>query len=131
MSETAGAAASHGKAKLKLHRAKARAQSHAVTLQLKSALETTSAGPHDISATAKPLLATIKSVRSQVRREGAGKHTKLVAAGLGELETGLLKLIAANKMTDPNKTLELAAEGMKALSDASAKAHKAGHDWPL
>ncbi len=132
MSELATeAAAAKGKAKLKLHRTKARAQSRAVTLQLKAALGTATAGPHDISATAKPLLATIKSVRAQVKKEGAGRHTKLVVAGLAELEAGLLKLIAANKAADPNKTLEIAAEGMAALSAASAKAHKAGHDWPL
>ena len=131
MSEHAALAAAKGKAKLKLHRKVARSQSHAVTTQLKAALETTTAGPHDISVTAKPLLETIKSVRSQVKREGAGKHTKLVVAGLADLEAGLLKLVAANKSADPNKTLEIAAEGMKSLSAASSKAHKAGHDWPL
>ena len=131
MSEQASLAASKGKAKLKLHRKVARSQSHAVTTQLKAALDTTTAGPHDISSTAKPLLQTIKSVRSQVKREGAGKHTKLVVAGLADLEAGLLKLIAANKSSDPNKTLEIAAEGMKSLSAASSKAHRAGHDWPL
>ena len=131
MSEHASVAASRGKAKLKLHRRAARAQSHAVTTQLKAALDTTSAGPHDISATAKPLLETIKSIRTQVKREGAGRHTKLVVAGLADLEAGLLKLVAANKSTDPNKTLEIAAEGMKSLSAASSKAHKAGRDWPL
>jgi hypothetical protein len=112
----------------KKHR-RVKSQSHAIAEQLQQAIK--SGDRASSAAEVAKLRKTLQGLREEVMRDGAGKHTKQVAAALHDMDHSLALLSKANGSTDPNAALNELAKSKHALDAAHHKAKAAGHDWSL
>lgn len=113
---------------------KAGKQTNAIVSKLKHDLTTTHAGAKDrkaVTHSVTDLRRTIHSVGQDVKRHGAGRHTKLVSSALGDLDHSLATMAQGFAATDPQTKLKLLAHAKQALDRAEHKARRAGDDWPL
>lgn len=110
-------------------RKKAHAQTRTLVKQIQHGA--TGSGGRQEARSIKQLRQTLHGVRREVLHEGAGRHTKLVASALSDLDHTLAKLTHSHGEHDLDARLRLLADAKRALDRAEAKARKAGHDWPL